>query len=98
MNRITKLLMACFLFSAAVGFGWARFLCKKTQRRRDIDIDDLPLVRAPKKLPVGSQPGGSRTLVDASPNRCHRTLLMLVYATGSRRAEAVMNGAGGRVR
>ena len=41
--------------------GALRFLYKKTLRRRDIDFDDLPLVRAPKKLPGVLSQEESRT-------------------------------------
>src|SRR6201987_1248835 len=69
---------------------WAlRFLYKKTLRRRDIDIDDLPLVRAPRKLPVVLGQEEVVRLIEAAPNLHYRTLLMLLYATGLRRAEAV---------
>ena len=40
------------LGTVALRMGALRFLYKKTLRRRDMDPDDLPLVRAPKKLPV----------------------------------------------
>ena len=66
-----------------------RFLYKKTLRRRDIDIDDLPLVKAPKKLPVVLSQEEVARLIEAAPNLRYRTLLMLLYATGLRRAEAV---------
>jgi integrase/recombinase XerD len=66
-----------------------RFLYKKTLRRRDIDIDDLPLVRAPRKLPVVLSQEEVVRLIEVAPNSHYRTLLMLLYATGLRRAEAV---------
>jgi len=69
--------------------GALRFLYKKTLRRRDIDTDDLPLVRAPKKLPVVLSQEEVVRLIEAALNLRHRTMLMLLYATGLRRAEAV---------
>jgi integrase/recombinase XerD len=77
------------LGTVALRMGALRFLYKKTLRRRDIDIDDLPLVRAPKKLPVVLSQEEVVRLIEAAPNLHYRTLLMLLYATGLRRAEAV---------
>jgi site-specific recombinase XerD len=76
------------LGTVALRMGALRFLYKKTLRRRDIDIDDLPLVRAPKKLPVVLSPEEVISLIEAAPNLHHRTLLLLLYATGLRRTEA----------
>jgi integrase/recombinase XerD len=36
----------------ALRMGALRFLYKKTLKRRDLDFDDLPLLKKPKKLPV----------------------------------------------
>jgi site-specific recombinase XerD len=77
------------LGTVALRMGALRFLYKKTLRRRDIDIDDLPLVRAPRKLPVVLSQEEVVRLIEAAPNLHYRTLLMLLYATGLRRAEAV---------
>ena len=77
------------LGTVALRMGALRFLYKKTLRRRDIDIDDLPLVRAPRKLPVVLGQEEVVRLIEAAPNLHYRTLLMLLYATGLRRAEAV---------
>jgi site-specific recombinase XerD len=76
------------LGTVALRMGALRFLYKKTLRRRDIDIDDLPLVKAPKKLPVVLSPEEVARLIEGAPNLCYRTMLMLLYATGLRRAEA----------
>jgi integrase/recombinase XerD len=76
------------LGTVALRMGALRFLYKKTLRRRDIDIDDMPLVRAPKKLPDVLSPEEVIRLIEAAPNLQHRTLLLLLYATGLRRAEA----------
>jgi site-specific recombinase XerD len=76
------------LGTVALRMGALRFLYKKTLRRRDIDIDDLPLVKAPKKLPVVLSPEEVTRLIEGAPNLCYRTILMLLYATGLRRAEA----------
>jgi integrase/recombinase XerD len=57
-------------------------------KRRDLDFDDLPLLKTPKKLPVVLSPDEVTRLIEAAPNLLYRTLLMLLYATGLRRAEA----------
>src|SRR5438270_6546815 len=77
------------LGTVALRMGALRFLYSKTLHRRDIDIDDLPLVRAPKKLPVVLSQEEVVRLIEAALNLRHRTMLMLLYATGLRRAEAV---------
>jgi site-specific recombinase XerD len=74
--------------TVALRMGALRFLYKKTLRRRDIDLEDLPLVKAPKKLPVVLSPEEVAHLIEAAPNLIHRTLLLLLHATGLRRAEA----------
>jgi site-specific recombinase XerD len=76
------------LGTVALRMGALRFLYKKTLRRRDIDIEDLPLVRAPKKLPVVLSPEEVIRLIEGAANLWHRTILMLLYATGLRRTEA----------
>jgi integrase len=76
------------LGTVALRMGALRFLYKKTLRRRDIDIEDLPLVRAPQKLPVVLSPEEVIRLIEGAANLWHRTILMLLYATGLRRAEA----------
>src|SRR6202451_4779096 len=55
------------LSTVALRMGALRFLYKKTLRRRDIDIDDLPLVRAPKKLPVVLSPEEVTRLLERAP-------------------------------
>jgi integrase/recombinase XerD len=64
-----------------------RFLYKKTLRRRDLDIDDLPFPKTPKKLPVVLSHEEVTSLIEAAPNLTYRTILMLLYGTGMRRAE-----------
>ena len=68
--------------------GALRFLYKKTLKRRDLDFDDLPLLKTPKKLPGVLSPEEVTRLIEAAPNVLYRTILMLLYATGLRRAEA----------
>jgi integrase/recombinase XerD len=66
--------------------GALRFLYK-TLKRRDLDFDDLPLLKKPKKLPVILSPEEVTQLIEAAPNLLYRTLLILLYATGLRRSE-----------
>jgi integrase/recombinase XerD len=74
--------------TVALRMGALRFLYKKTLRRRDLDLEDLPLVKAPRKLPVVLSQEEVARLLEAAPNLIYRTLLLLLYATGLRRAEA----------
>ena len=67
--------------------GALRFLYKKTLKRRDLDFDDLPLLKKPKKLPVILSPEEVTRLIEAAPNLVYRTLLIVLYATGLRRSE-----------
>lgn len=75
------------LGTIALRMGALRFLYKKTLKRRDLDFDDLPLLKTPKKLPVVLSPEEVTRLIEAAPNLLYRTLLLLLYATGLRRAE-----------
>jgi integrase/recombinase XerD len=65
-----------------------RFLYKKTLKRRDLAFDDLPFPKQPRTLPTVLSPDEVTRLIEAAPNRMHRMLLMLLYATGMRRTEA----------
>lgn len=65
-----------------------RFLYKKVLKRRDIDLEDMPLPKVPKKLPVVLSHEEVTRLIEAAPNLKYRTILMLLYSTGLRRAEA----------
>ena len=76
------------LGTIALRMGALRFLYKKTLKRRDLDFDDLPLLQTPQKLPVVLSPEEVTRLIEAAPNLLYRTLLLLLYATGLRRAEA----------
>ena len=75
------------LGTIALRIGALRFLYKKTLKRRDLDLYDLPLLKTPKKLPVVLSPEEVTRLIEAAPNRLYRTMLVLLYATGLRRAE-----------
>jgi site-specific recombinase XerD len=76
------------LGTIALRMGALRFLYKKALKRHDLDFDDLPLLKAPKKLPVVLSPEEVTRLIEAAPSLFYRTLLLLLYATGLRRAEA----------
>jgi site-specific recombinase XerD len=65
-----------------------RFLYKKTLKRRDIDFDDMPFPKKPRKLPVILSPREVTLLINAAWNLMHRTILMVLYGTGMRRNEA----------
>ena len=65
-----------------------RFLYKKTLKRRDIAYDDLIFPKVPRKLPVVLSPEEIGRMIEAAPNLMHRTMLMVLYATGIRRTEA----------
>jgi integrase len=76
------------LGTIALRMGALRFLYKRVLKRRDLDFENLPLLRTPKKLPVILSPDEVTRLIEAAPNLLYRTLLMLLYATGLRRTEA----------
>jgi integrase len=65
-----------------------RFLYKKTLKRQDIAYDDLIFPKKPRKLPVVLSPDEVARMIEAAPNWMHRTVLMVLYATGIRRTEA----------
>ena len=65
-----------------------RFLYKKTLKRRDLAYDDLIFPKTPRKLPLVLSQEEVKRLIEAAPNLQYRTLLMLLYGTGLRRAEA----------
>ncbi len=65
-----------------------RFFFKKTLKRHDPEFDDIGLAKRPKKLPVVLSPEEVTQLIEAAPNLRHRTILLLLYATGLRRTEA----------
>jgi len=67
-----------------------RFLYKKTLKRRDLNFDDIPFPKAPKKLPVILSPHEVMQLINAAWNLMHRTIWMVLYGTGMRRTEVRM--------
>jgi integrase/recombinase XerD len=64
-----------------------RFFYWKTLKRRDLYFEDLPLPKMPKKLPTVLSPEEVVRLIQAASSLMHRTILILLYATGIRRAE-----------
>ena len=64
------------------------FLHKKTLKRRDIACDDLIFPKMPRKLLAVLSPDEVARVIEAAPSLLHRTILMVLYATGIRRTEA----------
>ena len=62
--------------------------CSTTLKRLDIAYDDLIFPKVPRKLPVVLSPEEITRMIEAAPNLMHRTMLMVLYATGIRRTEA----------
>ena len=65
-----------------------RFLYTKTLKRRDISFEDLIFPKTPRKLPTVLSPDEVAHMIEAAPNLMHRTILMVLFATGIRRTEA----------
>jgi integrase/recombinase XerD len=74
--------------TAEIRMSALRFLYKKTLKRRDIDFDDMPFPKKPRKLPVILSPNEVVLVINAAWNLMHRTILMVLYGTGMRRTEA----------
>src|SRR5215510_1980957 len=64
-----------------------RFFFKKMLKRRDLHFDDLPFPKTPRKLPTVLSPDEVGRMIDLTTNLMHRTILMVLYATGVRRTE-----------
>jgi len=64
-----------------------RFFFKKMLKRRDIHFDDLPFPKTPRKLPTILSREEVGRMIDGTTNLMHRTILMVLYATGVRRTE-----------
>ena len=67
-----------------------RFLYKKVLRRADLELDDLPLPKSARKLSTILGPSEVRRLIEAALSPMHRAILMVLYGTGMRRAEAAV--------
>jgi integrase/recombinase XerD len=63
-----------------------RFLYIKVLKRRDMK-EDLPYPKQRLRLPVILSPSEVAQLIGAASNLYHRTILMVLYSTGLRRAE-----------
>lgn len=63
-----------------------RFLYIKVLKRRDMK-EDLPYPKQRLHLPVILSPGEVARLIACASNLYHRTILMMLYSTGLRRAE-----------
>src|SRR5664279_3234642 len=63
-----------------------RFLFVKTLRRPYLP-DHIPFPKRQRRLPTILDPQEVARLIDAASNLMHRTMLMMLYATGLRRAE-----------
>jgi integrase/recombinase XerD len=64
-----------------------RFFYWKVLKRRDLWFDDIPMPKRTKKNPVVLSPAEIIRLIEAASSLMHRTILILLYATGIRRAE-----------
>ncbi len=64
-----------------------RFFYWKVLKRRDLFFDDLPIPKIPVKLPVVLSREEVSELIDSASSLKRRTMLMVLYATGIRRAE-----------
>ena len=63
-----------------------RFFFVKTLRRRFL-AEHIPFPKQPRRLPIVLSPEEVTQLIDSASNLYHRTLLMTLYSTGTRRAE-----------
>jgi len=73
--------------SVKVRMSALRFFYWKTLKRRDLYFDDLPIPKVPLKLPVVLSREEVTRLIEAAFSLMHRIILILLYATGIRRAE-----------
>jgi integrase/recombinase XerD len=64
-----------------------RFFYWKVLKRRDLGFDDIPMPKRIQKNPVVLSPAEIIRLIEAAGSLMHRTILILLYATGIRRAE-----------
>ena len=63
-----------------------RFLFVKTLRRPYLP-DDIPVPKRQRRMPTVLSPDEVEQLIGSARNLMHRTMLMMLYATGLRRAE-----------
>jgi len=57
-------------------------------KRRDLAFDDLPFPKQPRSLPTVLSQAEVARLIEMTRKRMHRSILMMLYATGLRRTEA----------
>ncbi len=72
--------------SVVVNICAIRFLYIKVLKRRDMK-EDLPYPKERMRLPAILSPGEVAQLIGGARNLYHRTMLILLYATGLRRSE-----------
>jgi integrase/recombinase XerD len=72
--------------SVVVNICAIRFLYSKVLKRRDMK-EDLPYPKERMRLPEILSPGEVAQLIGGASNVYHRTMLILLYATGLRRSE-----------
>ena len=72
--------------SVVVNISAIRFLYIKVLKRRDMK-EDLPYPKERMRLPAILSPGEVAQLIGGARNLYHRTMLILLYATGLRRSE-----------
>jgi site-specific recombinase XerD len=77
------------LGTIALRMGALRFLYKRVLKRRDLDFENLPLLRTPKKLPVILSREEVTAVLEAPKRLGHRTMLSTMYAAGLRVSEVV---------
>ena len=65
-----------------------RFLYVKTLKRHEM-LEHLPFPKVPRKLPVVMSQEEVAKVIDSAHNLLQRTILMVLYSTGVRRAELV---------
>jgi site-specific recombinase XerD len=68
-----------------------RFLYVRTLRRHEMR-EHLPFPKLPRKLPVAMSQQEVAKVIDSARNLLQRTILMVLYSTGARRAELLGDG------
>jgi integrase/recombinase XerD len=58
-------------------------------KRRDLSFDDLAFPKTSKNLPIVLSHEEVTRVIKAAPNLLYRTMLVILYGTGLRRAEVV---------
>jgi integrase/recombinase XerD len=76
-----------------------RFFYWKILKRRDLYFDDLPMPKTPMRLPTAHSSEGIIRMIQAASSVMHRTILILLYGSGIRRAELrwLMDAFGSRL-